>query len=174
MIDTFTVTRTYEISIDTDTNEIKSCKVIEEKKKPSNKRTGKIAELESNKLVLTDDIINMMNLKTGDKVEIRYEFSDGVTYPVIASSEAFGVQSGTRLTKDGTIALRGKRNEELARFGTVFNVVPYPDHEDLFLLQGDRAKDIQEIELDSDLPIDLEDIPEIIDDDEIIDTEFFK
>jgi hypothetical protein len=71
-----------------------------------------------------------------DRIAINYERKEGLTFPVIGISTAFGgKESGNKLTKSNTVACRGNSNTTLAEFGSRFTIEPYGNM--VFKLIGD-------------------------------------
>ena len=89
--------------------------------------------------------------------------------PVIGTDEAFQSKGGNRLTKTNTIACRGSKHTELAKYGSEFNIIQHPSKEGLFILKSTTEIEEQELE---DIDIDLQDI--IDNDVKEIDSNFFK
>lgn len=71
--------------------------------------------LEETRMVLDDDLVNAINAKAGDRVEVQYVDLHGTLIPNIFVSEG-----GNKLTKTNTIMCKGEKRNMLARFGTEF------------------------------------------------------
>jgi len=66
-------------------------------------------------LVLSDQLIDLLEAKAGDKLSIGYiEYNDTLT-PIITKDDA-----GHKLNKNNTISFRGKQRNLLTQFGTNF------------------------------------------------------
>ena len=192
----FTITLQYRMTVDTETGEIlktelikrsvdkENIKVVDapKKKKSSKKEESNIPTLtlEENKYYLNSAAIELMGVSADDKIDIKYEKSGKEMRPIIGTDEIFGTKSGNRLTKSNSVAYRGSKQSELAKFGTNFEIVPHDSKEGLFILKGDKIQesnigneDIRLEEGDEDLPIDLN--IEGVDDADIteIDSNFF-
>lgn len=188
MISKYQFTITYEASVNTDTGEILETKIVSKTDlKPHRTKSSKPEEddeepklyLEENKYRLNHAAIEMMGLNPDDKIDIKYEESNGNTYPIIGNDEVFQTHSGNRLTKSLTVAFRGNKNIELSKFGTTFNIVAHPTKEGLFVLEGDKTPEIKNTKENEDVQINEEDLSleELIDDKDAqvseIDSNFF-
>lgn len=179
MIETFKVLFTYEQ--DSETGEIKCINrevISDEKvsKKVSKKKTN-VSEsslpqiiLEDNKYTLNSAAVELMGVNPDDRLDIKYEKSGKMMIPVIGTNESFGTKAGNRLTKSFTVSYRGKANEELHTYGTVFNISPHTSKSGIFIMQGDVVQPIIEddkVEIkDEDIDVDLSDFIEA-DEDEV-------
>ena len=95
---------------------------------------------EENKLILSQKLIEELGAEVDDRIAINYERKEGLTFPVIGVSTAFGgKESGNKLTKSNTVAYRGNSNTTLAEFGTRFSIEPYK--EGIFRLIGDTKSE---------------------------------
>ena len=91
---------------------------------------------EENKLILSQKLVEELGAEVDDRIAINYERKDGLTFPVIGISTAFGgKESGNKLTKSNTVACRGNSNTTLAEFGSRFTIEPYGNM--VFKLIGD-------------------------------------
>ena len=91
---------------------------------------------EENKLILSQKLIEELGAEVDDRIAINYERKEGLTFPVIGISTAFGgKESGNKLTKSNTVACRGNSNTTLAEFGNKFTIEPYGNM--VFKLVGD-------------------------------------
>ena len=66
-------------------------------------------------LVFSDQLIEMLKAKPGDKISIGYIEQNDKLVPVIEKNEA-----GHKLNKNNTISFRGKQQEVLGQLGTNF------------------------------------------------------
>lgn len=161
--ETFTVHLTYEMSVDIETGEVLETKLVDRTvdklgSKPSKaKKVIKDEDpepkvyLEGNKLQLNQAALDLMKVEDGVKLDIKYDNSR----PVIGTTDAFGTAGGNKLTKAGTIAFRGNKNDELSKHGDTFTLKPHPTKGGLFIL--DSGKEIPEPEKDETISIDEED-----------------
>jgi len=95
------------------------------------------------------------------KIDIKFEKKGRVTTPVLCEDE----KSGNRLTKTYTVSCRGSKHDNLAEYGSTFEVIPFEGKEGYFKLMGNIQKED-----------DIIDVPEEIsnpddDDEDIIDNE---
>lgn len=198
--ETFTLSLTYEMSVNIDTGEILETRLIDRSigksdlkvvKTPKKKTVQDDGEepkliLEENKYRLTNAAISLMGLDEESKLVIKYEDTKSGSIPIIGTNVAFGISSGNKLTKSNTVACRGNNREELAKHGTEFTLVPHPSKENLFILHSGEKQINQIIEDDNvkiegdedkDLPFDL-DLSELVDEQDAniteVDANFFK
>lgn len=196
----FTLTLQYAMKINTDTGELLETKLIKRSVDKSNfevttpkKKTSKPKKdesttpqliLDDNKYYLNAAAIELMQVGPDSKIDIKYE--KGV--PVIGTDEAFGTKGGNKLTKNNTVAYRGAKNEELAKYGTEFTILAHNSKEGLFVLSSGNIP-IQQEELNGDenvaleegdedpLPLDI-DLAGLVDEQDAniteIDASFFK
>lgn len=155
--ETFTVSFTYEMTVNTDTGEILGTRLVnKEVNKPNSKVTKstktKVEKdedttpkliLEDNKYRLNTAAIELMSLESDSKLVLKYEENSGRSIPVIGTNTAFGVSSGNKLTKSNTVACRGNNREELAKHGTEFTIKPHPNKVGIFILVSDKDEDLQ-------------------------------
>jgi hypothetical protein len=66
-------------------------------------------------LVLSDQLVEWLSAKPGDKISIGYIEKDDKLTPVISKDE-----SGHKLNKNNTVSFRGKQREVLGQLGTNF------------------------------------------------------
>lgn len=171
MIERFKVLFTYEQ--DSETGEIKCIdrEVINDDIKPAKKTTKKKASkdessepqiiLEENKYTLNSAAVELMGVEPDDRLDIKFEKKGKGFIPIIGTNEAFGTKAGNRLTKTFTVSCRGKANEELHNYGTIFTLVAHSTKEGIFIMNGNQVpeeveteveiKDTKEVEVDIDL-----------------------
>lgn len=156
-------TITYEQTIDTETGEIIKVEIVEKSKpvKSSRKKIDEPSEpkliLEDNKYHLTSSAVELMEVQPDDKIDIKYEQRGNSSVPIIGSDTAWGTHSGNRLTKSLTVAMRGAKNEELAKHGSEFTLVPHPQKPGLFILNSPEGA-LEEEEMDGDENINTDDL----------------
>jgi len=181
-------TITYEASVNTDTGEILETKIVS-KSPMKEKKTKKVEDdgnkptlyLEENKYRLNSAAIQLMGIEAGDKLDIKYEESKNGITPIIGSDEAFGTHGGNKISSNNTVIYRGKKMEELSKFGNEFGVVTHPNKEGLFMLTSDNIVVIEK-KGDENIQLDEEDVDlnleELIDDKDAqiseIDSNFFN
>lgn len=106
-----------------DTSKVGEVEEIKPKKSTRKKKevNEDVIKLEENKLVLTQKLVDLLELNIGDRVSVRFKEINGVYHPCIACSSIFGdPESGNKLTKSLTVSYRGKQREELAIYGNEF------------------------------------------------------
>lgn len=130
-----------EIKVDTTTDTKKS------PSKSSNKSTSKvdsnpepIITLESNKLVLTQGAVDLLQICEDCRVDIKYMKKDKKAVPIIGTDSAFGTKGGNKLTKSNTVSYRGAANEKLSAYGTTFKLEPTKDT-GIYYLVGDKVQE---------------------------------
>ena len=187
--ETFTVKLTYEMSVNTDTGEILETRLVDRSidnsdlkaVKPSAKK--KVVEdkepklyLEENKYRLNNAAIELMGLSPDSKLSIKYVQGNSGDIPVICIDN-----HGNKITKSNTVACRGNKNTELAKYGEEFTLVPHPSKPGLFILTSGSVKPEQLIGDDNvnieDSPFDLS-LKDLVEDEDTniteIDSNFFK
>ncbi len=179
IIEEFTITLKYQVKVDTETGEM-TTKCISRKvdksnfevtdDKPRKKASAKNESsepkliLESNKYQLTQAAVDLMGVEPDCKIDIKYEKQGKNVTPVIGSDETFGTKQGNKLTKSLTVACRGSKNEELAKFGTEFILVPHPKKDGIFILSTGSVDADEEGEDDEEISYPDIDIQEMLDD----------
>lgn len=192
--ETFILSLTYEMSVDTETGEVLETKLIDRSvNKPvkAMKATANEAVqdddkepklyLEDNKCRLNSKAVSLMGISPGDKLDIKYDGKNG-SVPIIGTDEAFGTKGGNKLTKSNTIACRGSKNEELSKYGKEFVLAIHPSKAGLFVLTSEEVAVDQlvgddNVNIDTPEGIDLN-LEGLVDDKDAnvssIDTNFFK
>lgn len=157
-----------EITVDTAAS--KTTSKASTKKADSN--PDPIVTLDSNKLILTQGAVDLLQVCEDCRVDIKYEKKDKKAVPIIGTDAAFGTKSGNKLTKSNTVSYRGAANEKLAAYGTVFRLEP-TKNEGIYYLVGDKEpvetkvpEEIVNIENELDIDI-LDDINIDLDDTEL-------
>ena len=193
--ETFILSLTYEMSVDTETGEVLETKLIDRSvNKPvkAMKATANEAGqdddkepklyLEDNKCRLNSKAISLMGISPGDKLDIKYDDGKNGSVPIIGTDEAFGTKGGNKLTKSNTIACRGSKNEELSKYGKEFVLATHPSKAGLFVLTSEEVAVDQlvgddNVNIDTPEGIDLN-LEGLVDDEDAnvssIDTNFFK
>ena len=190
--ETFILSLTYEMSVDTETGEVLETKLID---RSVNKPVKAIANeavqdddkepklyLEDNKCRLNSKAVSLMGISPGDKLDIKYDDGKNGSVPIIGTDEAFGTKGGNKLTKSNTIACRGNKNKELSKYGKEFVLAVYPSKAGLFVLTSEEVAVDQlvgddNVNIDTPEGIDLN-LEGLVDDKDAnvssIDTNFFK
>ncbi len=134
------------------------------KKSTSTKKSSKKGEsttpqvtLESNKYILNSAAVELLGVEPEDRLDIKYEKQGKKMVPVIGTNESFGTKGGNKLTKGMSVSCRGKANEELSQHGDVFEVIPHPSKDGLFILKG-NAELVEEI-VDENVEVSDEELP---------------
>lgn len=146
--ETFTVKLTYEMSVNIDTGEILETRLIDRSinnsdlKAVKSSTKKKIVEdkepkliLEDNKYRLNNAAIELMKLSSDSKLSIKYVQGNSGDVPVICIDD-----HGNKITKSNTVACRGNKNAELAKYGEEFILVPHPSKPGLFILTSESIK----------------------------------
>lgn len=190
--ETFILSLTYEMSVDTETGEVLETKLIDRSVNKPVKATANEAVqdddkepklyLEDNKCRLNSKAVSLMGISPGDKLDIKYDDGKNGSVPVIGTDEAFGTKGGNKLTKSNTIACRGSKNEELSKYGKEFVLAIHPSKVGLFVLTSEEVAVDQlvgddNVNIDTPEGIDLN-LEGLVDDKDAnvssIDTNFFK
>lgn len=193
--ETFILSLTYEMSVDTETGEVLETKLIDRSvNKPVKAMKATAHEavqdddkepklyLEDNKCRLNSKAVSLMGISPGDKLDIKYDDGKNGSVPIIGTDEAFGTKGGNKLTKSNTIACRGSKNEELSKYGKEFVLAVHPSKAGLFVLTSEEAAVDQlvgddNVNIDTPEGIDLN-LEGLVDDKDAnvssIDTNFFK
>lgn len=191
--ETFILSLTYEMSVDTETGEVLETKLIDRSvNKPVKaiKTTVSVQDddkepklyLEDNKCKLNSKAVSLMGISSGDKLDIKYDEGKNGSIPIIGTDEAFGTKGGNKLTKSNTIACRGSKNEELSKYGKEFVLAAHPTKAGLFVLTSEEVAIDQlvgddNVNLDTPEGIDLN-LEGLVDDKDVtissIDSNFFK
>lgn len=92
--------------------------------------------------------VNLTGFEPEQKLDIKFEKQGRKITPILCEDE----KSGNRLTKTYTVSCRGSRHDNLAEYGTVFDVIPYEGKEGYFKLKGNAPEKEDDI---IDLPEEL-------------------
>lgn len=184
------VTFEYEMEIDPETGEILSNKLVDTtrvgtdpsvkkatRKPKKGERSEPVLTLEDNKYCLNTAAVELMGVEPDCKLDIKYDKNGKTTIPVIGTDEAFGTKQGNKLTKSFTVACRGSKNEELAKYGKEFILVPHESKDGIFVLTSEDAVIEQAFDDDVeniDLPSEEIELPGDIDLQDLIDNEDAK
>lgn len=99
-----------------------------------------IITLDSNKLILTQGAVDLLQVCADCRVDIKYKKKDKKAVPIIGTDAAFGTKSGNKLTKSNTVSYRGAANEKLSAYGTTFKLEPTED-KGIYYLIGDKVQE---------------------------------
>lgn len=145
-------TITYEQSIDSETGEILNTTIVNRTEVKPKKEIQKDSDtepkvyLEENKLRFNSLALEMLNVSSGDRIDIQYTN----TYPVVIIGE------GCKLTKTNTLSCRGKKAEVLSKFGTEFKLIDKGNQfaldggKDIIVSIGNNDVNTEDIDLDLD------------------------
>ena len=152
-----------EITVDTGSTTKKSTTKKSATKVDNN--TDPIVTLDSNKLILTQGAVDLLQVCEDCRIDIKYEKKDKKSIPVIGTDLAFGTKSGNKLTKSNTVSYRGSANEKLSAYGTIFKLNP-TEKEGIYYLVGNKEPEEMKIpeeitNIESELDIDILDVLEI-------------
>ena len=91
----------YEQTVDTETGEIINSKLLDKKvvvsEKPDPEDKTPRVTLESNKVVFNNSAIQLIGVKPGTLMDIKYKVNNGTTVPVLGTAEAFNVEGGNKV-----------------------------------------------------------------------------
>ena len=137
-----------------------------------------IITLDSNKLILTQGAVDLLQVCADCRVDIKYKKKGKKAVPIIGTDAAFGTKSGNKLTKSNTVSYRGSANEKLSAYGTTFKLEPTED-EGIYYLVGDKIQEENSvpdeiIDIESELNIESLDNLNIDEDDTNLEKFDFK
>ena len=118
----------------------KSSSTRTKKPKDDGDPTPKV-ELLENKLQLNKAAIDLTGFEPDMKIDVKFEKKGRKITPVVCVDD----KAGNRLTKTYTISCRGSKHDNLAEYGTVFELVPYDGKEGYFKLKGDAPEQEDDI-----------------------------
>ena len=95
----------------------------------------KITLLEG-KIQMNNACVELVGWEPEMKIDICFEKQGRKITPIIKEDEA----KGNRLTKTFTVSCRGSKHDNLAEYGTIFDVIPYDGHDGWFKLIGDAPE----------------------------------
>lgn len=134
-----------------------------------------IITLDSNKLILTQGAVDLLQVCADCRVDIKYKKKDKKAVPVIGTDAAFGTKSGNKLTKSNTVSYRGAANEKLSAYGTTFKLEPTED-KGIYYLVGDKIQEENSVPdeiIDIENELDIESLDNINIDEDDKDLEKF-
>lgn len=134
-----------------------------------------IITLDSNKLILTQGAVDLLQVCADCRVDIKYKKKDKKAVPIIGTDAAFGTKSGNKLTKSNTVSYRGAANEKLSAYGTTFKLEPTED-KGIYYLVGDRVQEENSVPdeiIDIENELDIESLDNINIDEDDKDLEKF-
>lgn len=134
-----------------------------------------IITLDSNKLILTQGAVDLLQVCEDCRVDIKYKKKDKKAVPIIGTDAAFGTKSGNKLTKSNTVSYRGAANEKLSAYGTTFKLEPTED-KGIYYLVGDKVQEENSVPdeiIDIENELDIESLDNINIDEDDKDLEKF-
>ena len=166
-----------EVTVDTAKTASKTSKSSGKSSSKVDNNPDPIVTLDSNKLILTQGAVDLLQVCEDCRIDIKYEKKDKKAVPIIGTDAAFGTKAGNKLTKSNTVSYRGAANEKLSAYGTVFRLEP-TKNEGIYYLVGD--KELEEtkvpdeiINIENELDIEmLDDINIDLDDTELGNFDF--
>lgn len=112
---------------------------IKTKRSKKDKKDSNFIYLEDNKLVLSQELVNILDAVPGDRLIITFKEKDEKYFPVISKSEIVAdSNSGNKLTKSLTLSYRGKQQEELLIYGNKFRYEELTPGSKICKLIGDK------------------------------------
>ena len=86
-------------------------------------------EVQENKIVLGKEAINLLEAKSGDRIQVNYwQVNNEETFPVIGKSGVFtDPNGGNSLTKSNTVSFRGNQRTVLLEYGKLFKLEPFKE-----------------------------------------------
>ena len=134
-----------------------------------------IITLDSNKLILTQGAVDLLQVCADCRVDIKYKKKYKKAVPIIGTDAAFGTKSGNKLTKSNTVSYRGAANEKLSAYGTTFKLEPTED-KGIYYLVGDKVQEENSVPdeiIDIENELDIESLDNINIDEDDKDLEKF-
>lgn len=171
VVEHFKVTLDFEVTVDETSGEIvtkcvkksidKTGFVAKEPKatKPKKEESSEpILTLESNKYCLNAAAVELMGVSPGDKLLIKEGKVDNKIVPMIGTEENLCVKGGNKLTQSFTVSYRGVKNQELAKYGTEFTLVPNESKQGVFILYSKDQELADSEDVESMIDLDLQSI----------------
>ena len=112
-----------QFNFNPDTQEVSNLRVVNLNKE----NNDLFIKIEDNKLILTQDVINLLNVFPGERITINYyTINPEETFPVIGKSELFtDASGGCKLTKSNTVSFKGNQRQTLLEYGDFFTIEPF-------------------------------------------------
>lgn len=126
-----------EVTVDTAKTASKTSKSSGKSSSKVDNNPDPIVTLDSNKLILTQGAVDLLQVCEDCRIDIKYEKKDKKAVPIIGTDAAFGTKAGNKLTKSNTVSYRGAANEKLSAYGTIFRLEP-TKNEGIYYLVGDK------------------------------------
>ena len=119
-----------------DFKEVKKASTTTRTRKPKDEDPVAKITLLDNKLQLNKAAVEMTGYEPEMKIDVKLEKKGRKITPVLCPDD----KTGNRLTKTYTISFRGSRHDNLAEYGTVFELTPYEGKDEYFKLIGDAPE----------------------------------
>ena len=119
-----------------------------------------------NKIQLNAAAVAMTGFEPEMKIDVKFKKEGRITIPVLCHDD----KTGNRLTKTYTVSFRGSRHDNLAEYGTVFELIPYEGKDEYFKLKGDapeKEDDIIDVPEEITNPEEEEDLDPTTSDDDV-------
>ena len=94
------------------------------------------ATLLEGKIQLNNAAMELTGWEAEMKIDIRFNKEGKKITPILLED----LSKGNRLTKTNTISCRGSKHDNLAEYGTIFDVVPYEGKDGWFKLVGNAPE----------------------------------
>jgi hypothetical protein len=105
-------------------------------RKPKDDNPNPQITLLEGKIQMNNACVQLVGWEPEMKIDICFEKQGRKITPIIKEDES----KGNRLTKTFNVSCRGSKHDNLAEYGTVFDVIPYEGHEGWFKLKGDAPE----------------------------------
>ena len=105
-------------------------------RKPKDDNPNPQITLLEGKIQMNNACVELVGWEPEMKIDICFEKQGRKITPIIKEDEA----KGNRLTKTFTVSCRGSKHDNLAEYGTIFDVIPYDGHDGWFKLIGDAPE----------------------------------
>ena len=154
-----------EVTVDTAKTASKTSKSSSKTASKKADETEPIVTLDTNKLILTQGAVDLLQVCEDCRVDIKYEKKDKKAVPIIGTDAAFGTKAGNKLTKSNTVSYRGAANEKLSAYGTVFRLEP-TKNEGIYYLVGDKEPEEEKVPdeiINIETELEIEDLNETLD-----------
>lgn len=88
-----------------------------------------LLEVDENKLILSDALVEALQIEAGERLNINYWTVDAsTTFPLIGKSEMFSDKAaGNKLNSANTVSFRGVQRNVLLEYGTLFTIEPWQE-----------------------------------------------
>lgn len=115
-----------------DFKEVKKTSTTTRTRKSKDDNPNPVITLLEGKIQMNNACVELVGWEPEMKIDIVFEKQGRKVTPIIKEDTA----KGNRLTKTFTVSCRGSKHDNLAEYGTTFDVVPYDGHDGWFKLIG--------------------------------------